>query len=114
MGSILTTIKKLLGPEADDTHFDPDIIMHINGALLTVNQLGVGGQDCLMITDSTTTWTDLFGERTDMEAVKILIYLKVRLGFDPPSTSYVLEAIKEQIKELEWRIIHQAEKGVTV
>ena len=28
--SILTSIKKLLGIDAGYTHFDPDLIMHIN------------------------------------------------------------------------------------
>jgi hypothetical protein len=114
MDSILTTIKKLLGLEEEDTHFDMDIIMHINGALLTINQLGVGGDSCMLILDSSAKWVELFGERSDMEAVKILIYLKVRLMFDPPTTSYVLEAIKSQILEIEWRLMHQVEKGAVV
>lgn len=114
MDSILTTIKKLLGLEEEDTHFDMDIIMHINSALLTVNQLGVGPANCMMIMDATKKWTDLFGERMDMEAVKILIFLKVRLMFDPPTTSYVLAAVKEQILEIEWRLMHQVEKGAVV
>ena len=40
--SILNTIKKMLGLDANYTTFDTDIIVHINSALMTLTQLGVG------------------------------------------------------------------------
>lgn len=112
MDSILTTIKKMLGIEEEYTHFDADIIMHINGVLMTLAQIGVGPDTGIFITDASSVWSELLGERKDLEGVKTYIYLRVRLLFDPPTTSYVLEAIKEQTKELDWRLIHQMEKGV--
>ena len=42
MDSILTSIKKLLGMDADYTAFDTDVIIHINTALAILCQLGVG------------------------------------------------------------------------
>ena len=40
--SILTSIKKLLGIDESYTHFDADLIMHINGVFSILTQLGVG------------------------------------------------------------------------
>lgn len=109
--SILTSIKKLLGPTEDDTSFDVDIIMHINSAFFRLNQLGVGPATGFFITDNTKTWEDFLESRTDLEAVKTYVYQKVRLVFDPPQSSFLVEAIKDAIKEFEWTINVQVEGG---
>ena len=108
--SILDTIKQLLGIEAKDTAFDIDVIVHINSALMTLNQLGVGPSAAFSIQDKDDIWEDFLEKSTDLEAVKTYIYLKVRLVFDPPSSSAVLEAMNRSISELEWRLNVQAEK----
>lgn len=108
-GSILTTIKKLLGITEDYTHFDTDIIIHINSVFMILNQMGVGPADGFSISDNTTTWKDYLQDERDFESVKTYIYLKTKLVFDPPASSIVVECIKEAIKELEWRLLHQAE-----
>lgn len=103
MDSILTSIKQLLGPSAEDTHFDPDIIMHINTVLAILTQVGVGPKAGFAITDATATWTDFAGDDPRLSFVKTYVYLKVKLVFDPPLSSAVLQAMKESISELEWR-----------
>jgi hypothetical protein len=114
MESILTSIKKLLGIEASDTSFDNDIVMFINGALSNLTQLGVGPSTGYKITGATEVWTAFLGTtRFDLESVKSYVYLKVRLIFDPPQVSYLVDAIKTQIAELEWRINVQVEGGTT-
>lgn len=102
--SILISIKKLLGIEEEYRHFDPDIIMFINGVFLTLNQLGIGPDEGFTISSDIETWSDLLGDRTDVENVKIYVYLKVRLIFDPPQIGYLVESINNQCKELEWRL----------
>ncbi len=109
--SILDTIKQLLGIEAEDTAFDTDVIVHINSALMTLNQLGVGPSAAFSIQDKDDIWEDFLEKSTDLEAVKTYIYLKVRTVFDPPSSSAVLEAMNRSISELEWRLNVQAEEG---
>lgn len=104
MESILTSIKKLLGIPEDYEHFDTDIIIHINSALATLPQLGVGPAQGFSIKDKTATWDSVLLGRTDVENIKSYIYLKVRMIFDPPTSSAVIEAFKSQIAELEWRI----------
>ena len=111
MNSILTSIKKLLGPEEDDTQFDGDIIIHINSVFMILNQLGVGPAAGFSIVDKSKTWTDYLGAEANVEAVKSYIYLKVRLIFDPPFAASLIEAIERQIAELEWRLINQVEGG---
>jgi hypothetical protein len=101
--SILTSIKKLLGLEEADTSFDPDLILHINTIFFTLNQLGVGPDEPFRITSKDETWDD-FSDRKDIEAIKSYIYLKVRLLFDPPTNSAVLNAMTESAKEYEWRL----------
>lgn len=109
MESVLTTIKKMLGIAADYTHFDSDIIVHINSVLMTLNQLGIGPETPALIESEMETWEKTLGDIKDVAAVKTYIYLKVRLVFDPPTSSFVVESMNNQIKELEWRLTAQAD-----
>jgi len=102
--SILTSVKKVLGLDDDYTTFDPDIIMFINSAFSTLNQLGLGPDTGFSITDKDTTWDAFIGTDDRLNSVKIYVYLKVRSMFDPPQTQYLVEAMKQQIQELEWRL----------
>lgn len=105
MESILDSIKKLLGITDEYKHFDVDIIMHINTAFLTLQQLGVGPKEGYSIQDEHDKWEDYLplGEHR-LESVKTYIYLKVKLAFDPPQSSSVTESYNRMISELEWRI----------
>jgi len=109
--SILTSIKKLLGIEEEYEHFDSDVIMYINSAFMNLNQLGIGSEEGFKIEDAEAIWEDFISERGDLEGVKSYVFLKTRLIFDPPQMGYLVEAIKDQIKELEWRLNVQAEGG---
>ena len=104
MDSILTSIKKLLGITEEYENFDQDIIMHINSAFMILNQLGVGPKNGFSINDKSSTWDEFIPESSNLEAVKTYVHLKVKLMFDPPLSSTVIEAIKSQINELEWRL----------
>lgn len=102
--SILISIKKLIGIEPDYMHFDNDLIIHINSVLSVLYQLGIG-KKAFSITDSTATWADFLGEDSaNLNDVKTYVVLRVRLMFDPPTSSSVIEAFNQIIKELEWRI----------
>lgn len=100
--SILTSIKKLLGITESCTDFDTDIIMHINTVLMTLNQLGIGTEG-FQIEDKNAVWSE-FIESDKLAATKSYVYLRVKLLFDPPLNSAIIEAIKESIRELEWRL----------
>ena len=104
MDSILTSVKKIIGISEEDESFDTDLIIHINSVLMILNQLGVGPEDGFSITDKSAVWTDVIGDNKLIEAVKTFVGLKVRLIFDPPTSSAVLDSINKTISELEWRI----------
>ena len=104
MDSILTSIKKMLGITEDYTHFDTDIVMHINSVFSILTQLGVGPPEGFYIQDKTTIWYEYISDPNKIEMVKSYMYLKVRLIFDPPSSSSVIEAFNKQISEFEWRL----------
>jgi len=108
--SILDTIKKLLGIAAEETAFDTDIIALINNALLAVQQLGVGPSNGLAITSAAETWNDLLSDDTLLGAVQMYIYAKVRIIFDPPSSS-MMSALQESMRETEWRLNVQVDPG---
>lgn len=113
--SILTSTKKILGVASDYTVFDIDIITHINTAFSTLTQLGVGPAAGFMIEDASAEWSAFIpDDDIQYNSVKTYVYLKVRQLFDPPSTSYLITAVKEQIEELEWRLnVHREETGWT-
>lgn len=109
MDSILNSIKKMLGIDSSYTHFDSDLIMHINSAFMVLNQLGVGPSNCYNITGEYELWTDFIEEIAQIAAVKTYVYQKVRLIFDPPTSSAHMEALKNSIAEFEWRLNAAAE-----
>lgn len=104
MDSILTSIKKMLGISKDYTQFDADLIMHINTVFLNLTQLGVGPSDGFTIEDEYTEWTDFVNNDAQLQAIKSYMYLKVKLLFDPPLSSAVIESTNRMIAELEWRL----------
>lgn len=104
MESILTSIKKLLGIAEEYTQFDPDLIMHINSVFLVLTQLGVGPAEGYFISDKTDYWEDFLEGSTNLELVKTYMQLKVKLLFDPPLSSSVIESMNRLIAEFEWRL----------
>lgn len=106
---ILNDIKKLLGIDPSYDAFDTDIRIYINTAFSVLSQIGSAPPEGYMIISGNETWEDFLEDRKTIEMVKSYIYLKVRLVFDPPTTSFALAAIQEQIKELEFRLNIQEE-----
>jgi hypothetical protein len=109
MENILDSIKKLMGIDETDITFDQELIMHINSVFMVLNQLGVGPVDGFKIYSNEETWSDFIINRLDMESIKSYVYLKVRLLFDPPQNSFLVESINKQIQEYEWRLNVQVE-----
>ena len=101
--SILRSTKKALGLSDDYTVFDVDVIMHINTVFAFLNQLGVGPEEGFSIEDDTAVWED-FTTDVRLNAVKSYVYLRVKLLFDPPATSFAISAFEKQVSEMEWRL----------
>lgn len=107
--SILTSIKAQLGIQEEYTAFDQQIIMHINSVLMVLNQLGVGPTAGFIISDKTATWNDFLSSDKNLEAMKSYVGMRVRMLFDPPTTSIVAESMNRMINEFEWRLNSEAE-----
>lgn len=104
MDSILNSVKKILGLAEDYTAYDVDVLMHINAAFSVVNQLGVGPEEGFFIENATPVWDDLGLPANQLHLLKTYIYLKARMLFDPPTTSFHIKAMEDQVRELEWRL----------
>lgn len=110
MDSILDSVKKLLGIQADYTVFDADLIIHINSVFVILQQLGVGPSTGYYIEDASDIW-DSFITDVDMHLVKSYMYLKVRLMFDPPTSTALIESMERIVSELEWRLYVVGSEG---
>lgn len=107
--SILGTIKKLIGFDAEYHVFDLDLIVAINSSFMILNQLGVGPKEPFSIKSESETWTDFFGDKETFELAKSYIYLRVKLLFDAPNSGVLHQAVERQISEFEWRMRVQAD-----
>ena len=124
--SILTSIKRMLPMDPTCTEFDEPIIAHINTALLSLNQIGIGPDEGFLIMSANETWDqfiatsesfssgssviDTGSKKTAyLQAVKTYIYLSVKLAFDPPTNASVIESINKQMERLEWRLNAQTD-----
>lgn len=106
--SILFTVKQMLGLDEDYEVFDTDVITHINTALMTLQQLGVGPESGMFITGLNQTWDDFFSSEQMLEAAKTYVYIRVRMVFDPPTNSFVMDSLQKTSDMLEWRLKEQA------
>lgn len=102
--SILDTTKKVLGVDSSDQAFDMDLIIYINSTFTVLNQLGVGPDVGFAISDADQLWDEYDVDLPTLSMVKSYVYLKVRMLFDPPTLSYLLNAYEKQIAEFEWRL----------
>lgn len=102
--SILMTIRKLVCGDPYADHFDTDLLVHINACFSILNQLGVGPENGFVVTDDTQSWSSYIADNYILNMVKTYVMLKVRVIFDPPLTSSVLEAMNKEISQLEWRL----------
>jgi hypothetical protein len=102
--SVLKSVKKLLGVTPEYTAFDLDILTHINSVFSSLKQLGIAQDVTIVVEDDGFTWDQLNLSSEQLNWVKTYVYLKVRYLFDPPATSFGIEALEKQITEHEWRL----------
>lgn len=104
MESILASIKKLLGISEEYTMFDSDLIMHINSVFMILTQLGIGPSEGFNIEDDSATWDEFVSDDLKLDLIKSYMHLKVKLLFDPPLNSAVIESMNRMTNEFEWRL----------
>lgn len=102
--SILKTIKQLIGCPDDFEQFDLDLIVHINSAFATLTHLGVGPKEGYRITGVDNAWGEFEDDAQKLSLIKDYVYIKTRLLFDPPTSGSLMDSLKEQLNEMEWRL----------
>jgi len=110
--SILDSVKKVIGFDFTYTAFDLDITIAINSVFSDLQQVGVGPPTGFAITDNTALWSSYTPRSDILNMAKLYMFLKVRMAFDPPPTSFALEAIQKQIDEHVFRINIAADKMI--
>lgn len=102
---ILSTVKKMLGLQSDYTPFDLEIQIFINAAIQTLYYAGFPGTGPMFqLSTGEETWTEYLGADRLMGTAKSYIYMSVRMKFDPPTTSFAIGAIQDQMQEDLWRL----------
>ena len=102
--SILKIIKQLIGCPDDFEQFDLDLTIHINSAFAALTQLGVGPKEGYRITGPDNVWSEFEEDTQKSSLIKDYVYIKTRLLFDPPTSGSLMDSLKEQLKEMEWRL----------
>lgn len=103
--SILLSVAKYIGFESDYSVFDKDLIKSINTELFNLYQLGVGPDKPFSITGSSETWSDFLGDKEEyFECAKEYVYIRVKRVFDPPANGTLMDALTQEMREIEWRI----------
>lgn len=103
--SILTSTKAVLGIASDYTAFDLDVLTHINAAFSTASQMGIPEDGMVVVTDDLALWSEIPDITDEIRSLlRTYVLLKVRMLFDPPGTSFLIEAMNKQIHEIEWRL----------
>lgn len=105
--TILQTIKKQIGIVPEYDAFDDQLLMDINAAFATLHQLGVGPEDGFLV-EADTDWGEYISTER-LSFIKSYVSMKVRVMFDPPTSSFALDALNKQIAEYEWRITSEVE-----
>lgn len=107
--NILKSTKKVLGVHPDDPAFDLDLMMHVNAVFSTLQQLGVGPAEGFMIEDGDEEWGAFLDNTVLLNQSKIYMFLSIKIIFDPPASSFALDALKDQREEKAWRLQVEAE-----
>lgn len=103
--SILNDTKKMLDIGDDDTSFDLNIITHINSEFSTLTDIGVGPVEGFVIEDGDADWDEFVADDiVRLSKVKTCVFLRAKLLFDPPTSSFLMDSIQRQLQEAEWRL----------
>lgn len=112
---ILSFVRYKLGMNDEIHDFDEALIAEINTAFGILTQLGFGPIKGFSISGEDETWDQYIPDldpRSNM--AKTYISVRTRLKFDPPQASYLLEALEEDVAELEFRLSVQNDRNFPV
>lgn len=106
--SILNSMKQTLWPgeimDDENNPFDAELILHINAIFTDISRLGIGSDTPFHITGASETWRDFYNRIDMCNNVKEYMHLRLRMVFDPPANSFIVNSFEEMIKKLEWHL----------
>lgn len=112
MSSVMKCVRGAMGLGVDNTAFDHELLLHINSAFADLNQNGIISE--AVVTDESDLWEDFGKEGPELilmfEQIKLYVYLKTKILFDPPPPS-TGEYMNERANELLWRLRESYDKG---
>lgn len=109
--SILLSIKKSIVGPPEYTPFDAGLIMHINSQIANLYQLGLDSAKSVVVDGADQLWTDLIpAGDSRLQFVKTYIYARVKMIFDPPTSTAQMQALKDAAAEAEFRISTAVDK----
>ena len=110
MGAILTDVKKHIGGISEDnTDFDSDILMFVNGAFSKITRVGGGPEIGFRVSES-TAWEDFTTDPRLLSAVENYVTADVKLSFDSSTLpSFVITSLEKQRDEYLWTINNYAD-----
>lgn len=109
--SIFTEIKRMLGiNDPSYTAFDDELLPLVNSSLADLALIGVGPKGGLSIITKNEKWSDLIDNDSTLQNVKEYIYIDVKLVWDPPQNSFLVNSLEKKLDKLEWHLNIAADK----
>lgn len=104
--SILQDIRAAVGLDASTSDFDTDLLMHINSAIGTLNQNGIG--NFIVVENESQVWGDLKNPdqivgNQFFKMIPLFITISTKLLFDPPPPSSV-QYHSDNANQILWRL----------
>lgn len=101
--SILDSTKKYIGFDESYEVFNDDVLSAINRAFATICQIN-GERNEFVVENNQTEWSDFTNNAKLLGLVREYVHKRARKSVDPPTSSIVMNALNEDLDELEWRI----------
>lgn len=109
--SILLSIKKAIVGPPEYTPFDAELIAHINSQIANLYQLGLDSAKSIVVDGADQLWTDLIpAGDSRLQFVRTYVYARVKMIFDPPTSTAQMQALKDAAAEAEFRISTAVDK----
>ena len=108
--SILLSVKDYCLVPKETTVFDRTICDAINSAFFTLHQLGCSNLP-YKVDDEDQTWEDFTDNPILLSIVPDYVRQVVKLKFDPPANSFLVNQMTKEVEELTSRISYAVDPG---
>lgn len=100
-----------MDPDYISDQFRAHILDDINTQLNILHQIGLDFDENFYVEDESQMWSEIIGQDPKLNMVKKFVKIGTKLEFDPPTNSFLFEALKNEYTELTSRINYQVENS---